>query len=126
MARGGLLLGLDGGGTHTRAVLAEIGGRILGHGAAGASNQATGGATAAGVQLAAAVSAALGGRDPAQLAGVCLGLAGLDRPQDLQVYRPIVAALGLPAATRLVNDSEIAWAGATAGGAGIAIVAGTG
>lgn len=122
----GLLLGVDGGGTHTRAVLAEVGGRVLGRAAAGPSNQATGGAVAAGEQLAGAVLAVLDGRDPGALAAACLGLAGLDRPRDLAAYRPVVAALGLPAGTLLVNDSEIAWAGATGGAPGVTVAAGTG
>lgn len=121
-----LLLGVDGGGTHTRAILAEAGGGVVGLGTAGASNQATGGAAAAGAQLAAAITAALGGRSPLALAGACLGLAGLDRPLDLEAYRSELARIGLPSATHLVNDSEIAWAGATGGAPGIAIGAGTG
>ncbi len=126
MTRGSLLLGLDGGGTHTRAVLAGLEGDVLGRGRAGPSNWATGGADAARRALAEAIGQALAGHAPQEVRAACLGLAGLDRPQDAAAYRPVPDAWGLGERTLLVNDAEIAWAGATGGAPGIVVVAGTG
>lgn len=123
-----LLLGVDGGGTHTRAMVADASGRVLGRGEAGGSNQATLGSGAAGGGLAAAVRAALAeaGLRPADVDAACFGLAGYDRPQDEAAFRPAMDALGLGGPADLVNDAVIGWAGATGGEPGIAINAGTG
>lgn len=123
-----LFVGVDGGGTHTRAIVGDDVGRVLGRGDAGASNQATTGSASAGRAIQAAVCAALAqaGSGPGEIAAACLGLAGLDRPQDETAFAPSAEALGFPRAARLVNDSVIAWAGATGGSPGIAVIAGTG
>ncbi len=125
---GALLLGVDGGGTHTRAVVALPGGQVLGHAEAGASNQATTGADGArrAIGLACADALAAAGARPSDVAGACLGLAGLDHPSDEAVFREVADALGLPVRPVLCNDSVIAWAGATGGAPGIAVIAGTG
>ena len=127
-ARPSLLLGVDGGGTHTRAVLADTAGRVLGRGEAGTANQATAGATAAVRAIVSAVrsACAVAGCRPEGIAAACFGLAGLDRPGDEEAFLPAVAELGLPHAAALVNDSVIAWAGATGGEPGVAVIAGTG
>lgn len=122
------LLGVDGGGTHTRALLADGSGRILGRGEAGSSNQATAGSGSAGEGLVQAVRAALAqaGRSSSAVDGAAFGLAGLDRPQDEGAFRPAVDALRLGGHAVLVNDAVNAWAGATGGAPGIAVNAGTG
>ena len=123
-----VLLGVDGGGTHTRAVVADASGRILGRGESGTSNQATVGSGAAGIGIETAVRAALAaaGVGPAEVDGACFGLAGLDRPQDESAFRPAVEGLGLGGPAAVVNDAVNAWAGAAGGKPGIAVTAGTG
>ncbi len=123
-----LLLGVDGGGTRTRAAVADLDGRVLGRGEAGAANAATAGVQSAGRAIAAAVAAACAtaGVVPGDVAAACFGLAGLDRPDDEPVFRRVVAAQGIGGECGLVNDAVIAWAGATGGRPGIAVVAGTG
>lgn len=123
-----MLLGIDGGGTQTRAVLAEPGGAVRGRGVSGASNQATTGAAGARRALVLAWEAARAeaGAGPADVAGACFGLAGLDHPADEAAFRDATSSLGLPRPPTLCNDSVIAWAGATAGGPGIAVISGTG
>ncbi len=124
----GLLLGVDGGGTHTRAIVGDMTGRVLGRAEAGASNQATTGSVTAGRALHSAVRDALtqASARPEDVAGACFGLAGLDRPSDEAAFRPVADGIGLPHRPVLVNDSVIAWAGATGGAPGIAVIAGTG
>ncbi len=123
-----LLLGVDGGGTHTRAAVADPDGRVLGRGEAGTANAATAGAQSAGRAIALAVSAACAtaGVAPSDVGAACFGLAGLDRPDDEPPFQRMVASLGLGGRRILVNDAVIAWAGATGGRPGIAVVAGTG
>lgn len=103
-------------------------GGVLGRAEAGASNQATTGPAGARRALAAAVgqACAAAGRPPSAVAGACFGLAGLDHPSDEAVFRAAVEPLGLGVPALLVNDAVIAWAGATGGAAGIAVIAGTG
>lgn len=123
-----LILGVDGGGTHTRARIASPGQGVLGSGESGTSNQATSGPAAAVraiVEAVAAACAAAGCR-PTDIGAACFGLAGLDRPGDEQAFAPAATQLGLRVAPALVNDAVIAWAGATAGAPGIAVIAGTG
>jgi N-acetylglucosamine kinase-like BadF-type ATPase len=123
-----ILLGVDGGGTHTRALLVDGTGRVLGRGSAGATNQATVGGGAAAEGLARAVGAALAaaGVGPGAVDAACFGLAGLDRPVDEGAFREAVDRLGLRGPVLLVNDAVNAWAGATGGQPGIAVNAGTG
>jgi N-acetylglucosamine kinase len=55
------------------------------------------------------------------------GLAGLDHPsEDGRAYRQIVDSIGFGIPFEVVNDVVIAWAGATLGSPGVAIIAGTG
>ncbi|MFD0633413.1 hypothetical protein ACFQ9X_19435 [Catenulispora yoronensis] len=56
------VVGLDVGGTHSRAVLATVGGRVLGTGRAGGGNPTVLGAGAAIANIVAALRAALGDR----------------------------------------------------------------
>jgi N-acetylglucosamine kinase-like BadF-type ATPase len=123
------VLGIDGGGTRTTALLADERGRILGRGLAGPSNPvAVGLATARREILAAARQALDGFRPPGRprLKAVCLGLAGADR---LKISRPIAAWLRkrLPAAIHLVTtDAVLALEVAVGAGPGIVVIAGTG
>ncbi len=123
-----LLLGVDGGGTHTRAVVADTTGRLLGQGGSGTANQATSGAaTAVGAIMNAVQTAcARAGCRAVDIAAACFGLAGLDRPGDEDIYAVSGRALDLRRAPLLVNDAVIAWAGAAGGRPGVALIAGTG
>jgi len=126
-AAGPCVLGVDGGGTHTVCVILDGAGREIGRGRGGPSNHQSVGAEAARVGLAEAVGAArLAAGDP-PLAAACLGMAGLDRKEDLQILQDIAATVlpGLP--VRIVNDAEIALAGGTGGRRqGVVVIAGTG
>jgi N-acetylglucosamine kinase len=108
-------------------VILDGAGREIGRGRGGPSNHQSVGAEAARVGLAEAVGAArLAAGDP-PLAAACLGMAGLDRKEDLQILQDIAATVlpGLP--VRIVNDAEIALAGGTGGRRqGVVVIAGTG
>ncbi len=125
---GGVLLGVDGGGTHTRALAARENGSVVGTGDAGASNQASVGPAAAAEALRQAIRRALAGAgaSPEQVIGACLGLAGIDRPRDRDALRSSLGLLGLHCPMLTVNDAVAAWAGATGGLPGVVVIAGTG
>ena len=85
MSDEGLLLGVDGGGSKTVALLARADdGRILGRGVAGSSNYQRLGKDTAQAALAQAIQGAFADArlEPRSPAAACLGLAGVDRPED--------------------------------------------
>ena len=92
MVESDLALGIDGGGSKTQALLADMSGHVLGRGAAGASNYQTIGVEAgcAAIEQAARAALAGAGMDGRSPAAVCLGLAGAGRPEDQAVDRKSV------------------------------------
>jgi glucosamine kinase len=115
-------VGIDGGGTSTRALIADAGGRIVGRGEAGASalNQ---GVEQAWRHIAEAVAKA--GVPGLALADCAfgLGLSGTGVPAQLQAF---VAADPGVARFSLVTDGLVALLGAHGGEAGALLISGTG
>ncbi len=123
-----LLLGIDGGGSKTRALLADRELRLLGVGVAGSSNMQVVGLTAAAAAIAAAADEALAaaGHPGAIPAAVCLALAGAGRPAERE---QLLAWAGTHWAGRpvtVVTDGEPVLAAGTPAGWGVALIAGTG
>ncbi len=133
---GTLLIGLDGGGSHTVAVLAAVettssGIRkwsIIGRGTAGPCNHNAVGKGRAlyamDQAVAAAFSAARVIRRPAVAA--CLGLAGVDRPDDRALVEAWARQVHLAARVEVTNDADLLLAAGTPEGWGVGVVAGTG
>jgi N-acetylglucosamine kinase-like BadF-type ATPase len=122
-----LVVGVDGGGTRTRAVVLD-GGRTLGEGAAGPSNPLrvgiANGATAIREAVDKACAAALVRRD--DLVAVGVGLAGVRRLDIRSRMRDVlVEKLGIKN-IELVSDGDIALYGATDGHPGVVVISGTG
>lgn len=119
-----LFMGVDGGGTTTRAVLVNAAGEERGRGAAGSGNQAAVGLAQAVAHIHQAVHRAM---TQAGVAGPCaaawVGLAGVDRPDDHARMLPHLAPLA--ATVRLTNDAALALS-ALDGAVGVAVIAGTG
>src|SRR5512136_2682153 len=128
MTQAELLLGIDGGGSKTVALLADLDGRVLGRGTGGPSNYQVVGIQAAEVALNESIRAAFAdaGLAPCAPRAICLGLSGVDRPADQSVIRDWVNAEmpGTPAA--IVNDAELVLAAGTPEGWGVALICGTG
>ena len=125
-----LFLGIDGGGTRTRAVLVDENGRFQGCGLAGPSNYDDIGIAAAQNNIKTAVTAAFHRTNtPVQTcAAVFLGLAGIVSDDDRAIIRTIASNLTL-APSEFVgvdHDIRIALAGGLSGRPGIALIAGTG
>jgi len=124
----GVLLGLDGGGTQTRAALADRAGQTIGVGRAGACNLA---AVSPPESLAAALAAADGalsqaGHTHADVLSLCAGVAGVSHTdRRAQFLRSLQDAF--PNAQVTVEpDYAIALTGATNGSPGVIVIAGTG
>lgn len=115
-------VGIDGGGTRTRALVADAEGRIVGRGEAGASALGQG-AEQAWRHIAEALhAAAVPGLDLAHCA-LGLGLSGTGVPAQLQAlldHAPAVARFAV------VTDGLVALLGAHGGEAGALLISGTG
>ncbi|MGI6566786.1 MAG: hypothetical protein GX047_06390 [Firmicutes bacterium] len=133
----GYILGIDGGGSKTTAILADETGKVLGEGRGGASNYQTIGLEKAGKAIGTAAAAAIqaAGEDFSlslkDLEGrlvVVAGLAGADRPLDRERLWPVIwNQLPLrPAQLRVEHDARVALAAATGNKPGIILIAGTG
>ena len=138
------VLGIDGGGTKTTCVLMDETGKIIGRGEAGPSNYQSIGVDTAkqAIQLAiknAVLAAKVEQNLPVK--AICLGLAGVGRPQDIKIVEDIVKDLVTqlqlyenlpiefllkPETTLIYNDSQIALVGGIGKPIGIAVIAGTG
>lgn len=121
-----LFLGVDGGQSSTRAVIGDECGRVLCRAVGAACNRAT---TAAGAASLRQTTERLL-RDALKQAGLpagsefeaaCFGMSG--GPDD---KRSLLAGLMPSAAVEVISDAETALEGATGGGTGIVVIAGTG
>src|SRR3954469_19737334 len=119
-------LGIDAGGTRTRAKLVSDSGETLGLGEAGPANTRIGVANALGaVELAYSQAIDAAGLSPADIASINagLGIAGLNRRGALEALQ----AHSFPfASIAFASDAAIACIGAHAGGDGGIVIVGTG
>src|SRR5262245_37291633 len=125
-----LVLGIDGGGSHTLACLAEAqaGGRGVGKGEAGPSNIQSVGIERALQALDEAVARAFtaAGKPRGGLAAAALGLAGVDRAEASAVVRDWAARAQLADRVDIANDATLLLAAGTPDGWGLAVIGGTG
>src|SRR4051812_31559949 len=121
-----IVVGIDGGGTNTRAMAADMSGRVLGHVEAGGTNpaHAPGAEENAGQALREVLAAA--GCEPGQVAGLVAGFAGLDSREDEEWAARFTTLPGLRCSRVHVNDAVIAHAGALRSRPGIIAICGTG
>jgi N-acetylglucosamine kinase-like BadF-type ATPase len=119
------VLGIDAGGTKTTCLLADADGTIVGRGQGSGANLQAHGELEVEKVLHAVIEAALADRS-VQPAGVCLGIAGVDRAGDRQVIFDIMRRLGFRARTLIVNDALVALVAGVGDEPGVVIVAGTG
>lgn len=131
------VLGLDGGGTKTVCILMDDTGQVLGRGEAGPSNYQSVGKEAAFLSIQSAIKQAITSIGRVKVEAICLGLAGVDRPADIQVAHSFVEQLkssnSLPVTWALqpsniviCNDALIALVGGVGHDVGIVAIAGTG
>ncbi|WP_410564144.1 N-acetylglucosamine kinase [Amycolatopsis sp. cmx-4-61] len=122
-------IGVDAGGTSTRAVLVDAAGAVLGTGRGEGANPNAHAPEVAAGRIADAITAAIGGRDPGAVRACVVGMAGVSKLSDPGVAAVFDAAwkrIGLVCGVRTVADAEVAYASATAAPDGTVVVAGTG
>jgi glucosamine kinase len=118
-----LVLGIDIGGTATRAVVTTLGGTRAGFGRAGAANPVTVPAPEVAANVTAALTAALSTVDRTRIGAAVAGAAGASRPAVVQAA---FDALGVRCPLRVVGDAVVAFAAGTADPAGSVLISGTG
>jgi len=119
------VLGIDAGGTKTVCQLADERGTLIAEArGAGANLQAAGELQVEKV-LHDVMAEAIGPRDIIP-AAICLGIAGVDRPEDSLVVEGIMRRIGAHARTIVVNDALVALEAGAPGAPGVVIISGTG
>ncbi|MFM7364929.1 MAG: N-acetylglucosamine kinase [Cuspidothrix sp.] len=136
------ILGIDGGGSKTICIIMDDAGKTLGRGEAGGSNYQIIGIEAAKNQIESAINQAaimaLNHTNDINIIAICLGLAGVSRPEDIEVIKAIVNQLknsqnipGItwnlkPSHVIICDDALIALMGGVGDAVGIVVAAGTG
>jgi N-acetylglucosamine kinase-like BadF-type ATPase len=123
-----LVIGIDGGGTATRAVLASFDGAILGRGEAGPGNPKAVGLEQALSEVRQAIDAAFlgAGLETRSVEAICLALAGAGRPEDRPPIESWVAKEKISIRSDVVPDALAVLAAASPSMVGISLIAGTG
>ncbi len=124
-----LVLGIDGGGTNTVALLADLAtGAVLGRGVSGPSNIQSVGVDQGLKALDACIDRAFAAANlpRARVGAIALGLAGVDRQEGLDIIRGWAERGGVADRLRTANDATLLLAAGTPDGWGLAVIAGTG
>ncbi|GAA3892571.1 BadF/BadG/BcrA/BcrD ATPase family protein [Saccharothrix violaceirubra] len=125
----GFVVGLDAGGTATRALVFDLDGTRLGAGVAGGANPHSHPPERAARHVGEALRMALDGLDAGKVESGVLGMAGSSRLGDPEVEALFTAAwnsAGLRCPMRVITDCEAAFASGSAAPDGTVLVAGTG
>lgn len=119
------VLGIDAGGTKTRALFADEAGRVLGGALGGGANLRTHGELEVEkvLHLVIEEASAAGNSVPD---AVALGIAGADRPADEAQLRGILRRIGFRDRVVVTNDARIAFIAGSPERVGLALVCGTG
>jgi glucosamine kinase len=123
------VVGVDIGGTSTRALVVNLDGTRIGRGEAAGANPNSHPPEVAAARVAEAVAAALGSADPSAAKHCVLGMAGVSKLSDPAVaesFHGNLKRIGLACPVTSVSDAEVAFASATPSPDGTVLVAGTG
>jgi N-acetylglucosamine kinase-like BadF-type ATPase len=119
------VIGIDAGGTKTVCHLADEQGTLVSEARAGGANLQAAGELHVEKVLHDVMEEAIGPRAIVP-AAICLGIAGVDRPDDQAVVRGIMRRIGYKARTLVVNDALVALEAGAPGVPGVVIISGTG
>lgn len=119
------VLGIDAGGTKTVCLLADESGSVIAEARGGGANLQSVGELEVEKVLYAVMEAALAEHD-VRPAAICLGIAGVDRPEDADAVRSIMRRIGYKARVLVVNDALVALVAGAGDEPAVVIVAGIG
>ena len=119
------MLGIDAGGSKTVCLLADERGHVLAEARGSGANLQVSGELEVEKVLHGVMTEALGDPDIRPDA-ICLGIAGVDRPNDAAAVRSIMRRIGSTRRVLVVNDALIALVAGAGDDPGVVIVAGTG
>lgn len=121
-----IVIGIDGGGTHTRVAAVDVSGRILATIRADAASPNKTPHARENVQNAIREVISKTGLNLGDVVGLVAGIAGLDAPEDQEWAEKLTDLPGIHCFRLHVNDAVIAHAGALQSQPGIIAIAGTG
>jgi N-acetylglucosamine kinase-like BadF-type ATPase len=130
-----ILLGVEGSGSKTQALVTDISGTVLGRGLGGSSNHNVVGSENAFRALVAAVEGALRPILPfgkgslwsqPDISAACFGLAGVDTSEDETIVLGWLRQQGLKCKVSVLNDADLILAAGNPEGWGVALISGTG
>ena len=119
------VLGLDAGGTKTVCQLADSDGHLVAEARSTGANLQASGELHVEKVLHQVMEEALGDRNIVP-ASICLGIAGVDRPDDAAVVNAIMRRIGYKARVLVVNDALVALEAGCPGAPGVVVISGTG
>lgn len=119
------VLGIDAGGTKTVCLLADEHGVAIAEARRGGANLQAAGELEVEKVLHDVMEEAIGNRD-VRPAAICLGMAGVDRPDDAAVVKSIMKRIGYKARVLVVNDALVALEAGVPGQPGVVVISGTG
>lgn len=126
MANGDCAIGVDGGGSHTRAALVRRDGRIVNVVRGSGGNFQQVGLGGLEQLLRGMLGSWVEPPDGERPRAMCLGLAGAGRRAEQEAIAAHITTLGWVGAVRVESDARTALAAAHAGQAGVIAIAGTG
>src|SRR6476661_4025997 len=121
----GHVIGIDAGGTKTVCLLADDQGTVVAEARRGGANLQAAGELEVEKVLHQVMEEAMGDRAIVPVA-ICLGIAGVDRPDDYAVVGAILRRIGYKARVIIVNDALVALEAGAPGQPGVVVISGTG
>ncbi|GAM23872.1 hypothetical protein SAMD00019534_070470 [Acytostelium subglobosum LB1] len=124
-----LFIGLDGGGTKTLSIVIDANGNELGQFISTCSNQNSVGKEQAKVAIMESISKAIeaAGAAPSDVVSICMGISGVDRPEDQAMVGGWVKELLPNTVYEIHNDAVVALSSGTLGKLyGVVVISGTG
>ncbi|NHN30432.1 BadF/BadG/BcrA/BcrD ATPase family protein [Paenibacillus agricola] len=122
----GIVIGIDGGGTHTRVMAADCEGNVLAYIEKGAASFHKDGQAKLNVHHAIQEALQQAGKEISDVVGLVGGIAGYDSEADLGWVQPLTDMEGLTGLNLLVNDAVVGHSGALLSEPGIIVISGTG
>lgn len=121
-----IVIGIDGGGTHTRVIVADTKGTVLSYVERGSSSIYKDLQARENVYQALVQALHESGRNVSEVVGLVAGIAGYDSEADLDWVEALTDLPGLNCAKLHVNDAVVAHSGALLSEPGIIVISGTG